>query len=296
MGRETMYSKKFFFITLAPAMLIFLVMMVYPLSQVLYLSLTNYKLTGGGAVRFMGLTQYARLFADERFVSALGRTFYFAFMSVALSVLLGFVVAYLLQAKYARGSGFFRTVILVPMFMTPLVAGAVFRFLFDYDYGAINQMLQSLSLSKIQFLSSPAWALNSAIMVDVWQWFPFAAIVLCAALESIPPDHLEAADIDGAGWWTKLFCMKLPFLRPAFSIVLLVRFMDAFREFDKIYILTSGGPGTASETISVYTWRQAFQYYNTGYAAAAGVIMLLVINLICTLYAKLNRARKEELR
>lgn len=288
-----MYSKKFFLFTLAPAMLVFLTMMVYPLSQVIYLSFTNYKLTGSGPRRFIGLTQYIRLFSDERFIGALGRTFYFTIVSVILSVFLGFVVAYLLQAKYAYGSGFLRTVILIPMFMTPLVAGAVFRYLFDYDYGTINQILNSLSIGKVQFLSSPEWALNSAIIVDVWQWFPFAAIVLCAALESIPQEHLEAADIDGAGWWVKLFSMKLPFLKPAFSIVLLIRFMDAFREFDKIYILTSGGPGTASETVSVYTWRQAFQYYNTGYAAAAGVIMLLIINLICTIYSKISRERKE---
>lgn len=288
-----MYSKKFFITMLAPAMLVFLVMMIFPLSQVIYLSMTNYKLTSSVNIRFMGFTQYARLFSDERFVSALGRTFYFALMSVTFSILFGFIVAYLLQAKYVKGSGFFRTIILVPMFMTPLVAGAVFRYLYDYDYGVINDLLSRIGLGKIQFLSSPAWALNSAIIVDVWQWIPFVAIVMCAALESIPKEHIEAAEIDGAGWWRKLFFMKFPFLKSAFSIVFLIRFMDAFREFDKIYILTSGGPGTSSETVSVYTWRQAFQYYNTGYAAAAGVIMLLTINLICTAYARFSRQKKE---
>lgn len=288
-----MYSKKFFIIMLAPAMLVFLVMMIYPLSQVIYLSMTNYKLTSSVNLRFMGFTQYARLFSDERFVNALGRTFYFAFMSVTFSILLGFIIAYLLQAKHVKGSGFFRTIILVPMFMTPLVAGAVFRYLYDYDYGAINDLLSRIGLGKIQFLSSPAWALNSAIIVDVWQWIPFVAIVMCAALESIPKEHIEAAEIDGAGWWRKLFFMKFPFLKSAFSIVFLIRFMDAFREFDKIYILTSGGPGTSSETVSVYTWRQAFQYYNTGYAAAVGVIMLLTINLICTAYARFSHQKKE---
>ncbi|HHU02505.1 MAG TPA: sugar ABC transporter permease [Christensenellaceae bacterium] len=284
-----MYSKKFFIIALSPAILVFLAMMVYPFCQVIFLSLTNYKLTGIAEIRFIGFNQYIKLFSDLRFYSSILRTIYFSILSVLFSVFFGFVVAYLLQAKYVRGTGFFRTIILIPMFMTPLVAGAVFRYLFDYDFGMINYIILQLGLKKIQFLSSPSWALISAVIVDVWQWVPFAATVFCAALESIPKEHLEAAEIDGAGWWRRLFYMKFPFLRSAFNIVILIRFMDAFREFDKIYILTSGGPGTSSETVSIYAWRQAFQYYNTGYSAATGIMMLLIINIISVLYFKLTK-------
>ena len=284
-----MFSRKFFIITMLPAAIIFLSLMVYPMCQVLYLSTTDYKLTGGDVKNFVGLNQYIKIFTDSRFLSAMGRTFYFAIVSVVLSVLIGFIIAYLIQVKGVRGAGFFRTVILVPMLLTPLVAGSVFRFMFDYDYGIINYIITCLGLGKVSFLSSPVWALNSAIIVDVWQWSPFAAIVFLAGLEGIPQEPLEAAAIDGAGWWTVLFKIKLPPLKSVTGIVVLIRFMDAFREFDKLYILTSGGPGTSSETASIYVWRQAFQYFDTAYGAAAGVVMLLVITLMCTLYSRITK-------
>lgn len=288
-----MYSKKFFIISIVPAFIVFLLLMVYPLSRVIYLSLTNTKLNSVRPETFVGISQYVKLFADNRFISAMTRTLYFTAMSVGFSVLLGFCVAYIMHIRHLWGMNFFRTVILIPMFITPLVAGSVFRFMFDYDYGIINYVLSQLNIEKVQFLSSTQWALNSAIIVDVWQWFPFAAVIFSAGLENIPVEPLEAASIDGAGGWTKLWKIKFPFLKSIIGIVILIRFMDAFREFDKIYILTSGGPGTSSETVSVYVWRQAFQYYNTGYASAAGVIMLMIITIISTLYANQVNKRKK---
>ena len=287
-------SRTFFLLAILPAGLIFLSLLIYPLAQVLHLSLTNFKLTSPAAQEFVWFDQYARILTDPRFISAVWRTFYFSVASVLLTLVLGFAIAHLLQTERIRGMGFFRAVILVPMLVTPLVAGSVFRFMYDYDYGIINYFITQIGLDKIPFLSSHAWALNAAIVTDVWQWTPFAAIVLLAGLEALPKEPLEAAALDGAGWWRTLFSIKIPLLKPVIGVVVLIRFMDAFREFDKLYILTAGGPGTASETLSIYVWRQAFNYFNTSYGAAAGVAMLMVVSLLSMFYVRLTKTIEKE--
>ena len=287
-------SRTFFLLAILPAGLIFLSLLIYPLAQVLHLSLTNFKLTSPAVHEFVWFDQYARILTDPRFISAVWRTFYFSVASVLLTLILGFAIAHLLQTERIRGMGFFRAVILVPMLVTPLVAGSVFRFMYDYDYGIINYFITQIGLNKIPFLSSHAWALNAAIIADVWQWTPFAAIVLLAGLEALPKEPLESAALDGAGWWRTLFSIKIPLLKPVIGVVVLIRFMDAFREFDKLYILTAGGPGTASETLSIYVWRQAFNYFNTSYGAAAGVAMLMVVSLLSMFYVRLTKTIEKE--
>ena len=282
-------SRRFFYLSIMPALLIFLSLVIYPTLKVLSLSFTNFKLTKTTASQFVWFEQYSTMLTEPRFLWALSRSLYFALASVLLCLIIGLAVAILLQRSDLRGMGFFRAVVLVPMLITPLVAGSVFRFMYDYDYGVINYLIGKIGLNKIPFLGDPFWALHAAIMADVWQWTPFAAIVLLAGLESLPADPLEAASLDGAGWWRTLFSIKIPLLRPIIGVVVLMRFMDAFREFDKLYILTSGGSGTSSETLSIYVWRQAFQYFNTGYGAATGVAMLVVVSVVSTLYVRLTK-------
>lgn len=287
-----MFKRKFFIMAVMPAALIFLLFMISPMVNILYLSLTDYKLTEPGNAAFVGLRQYTRAFTDIRFLAAMGRSFWFSAMSVALTVLVGFIVAYLIQIKGVRFRTFFRTVILLPMLITPMVAGSAFRFMFDYEYGIINYFIIRMGFEKIPFLGTAQWALISAVIADVWQWFPFAAIVFLAGLESIPTEPLEAAKIDGAGWVRILFNIKLPLMKAVIAVVVLIRFMDAFKEFDKLYIMTAGGPGTSSETASLYVWRQSFQYYDTAFAAASGVVMLMVITFICMLYTRVSKSVK----
>ncbi len=287
-------SRKYFILSILPAALIFLSLLVYPMIKVLYLSLTDYKMTSPANPNFVWFKQYIKILTEPRFLSAVWRTLYFSSVSVIITLVLGFAIAHLLSMNGLRGLGFFRAVVLVPMLITPLVAGSIFRFMYDYDYGIINYFITRLGMSKIPFLSSPSWALNSAIIADIWQWTPFAAIVLLAGLEALPKEPLEAAAIDGAGWWRTFFSIKIPLMRPIIGVVVLIRFMDAFREFDKIYILTSGGPGTASETMSVFVYRQAFQYFDTSYGAAAGVVMLFVVSILSMLYVRLTKTIEKE--
>lgn len=282
-------SRTFFYSAIAPAFLILLALVIYPTYKVLTYSLMEYKLTKPNASSFVWFHQYAEAFADERFRWALGRSLYFALLSVLLTLVIGYAIAELLRRDDLKGMCFFRSVILVPMLITPLVVGAVFRYMYDYDYGVVNDIIRRIGLQKIPFLGDPFWALHAAVLADVWQWTPFAAIVLLAGLEAMPREPLEAAALDGAGFWQTLWSIKMPLLRPVIGVTVLLRFMDAFREFDKLYILTAGGPGTSSETLSIYVWRQAFQYFNTGYGAAMGVVMLFVINILSTFYVKLSK-------
>jgi multiple sugar transport system permease protein len=282
-------SWRFFYIAIVPAFLIFLGLVIYPLFKVISYSLTSFQLIKPNLSEFVWFEQFTTAVSDSRFQMAVGRSLYFAVISVIVTLILGYIIAALLKRTDLKGISFFRIVILIPMLMTPLVAGAAFRYLYDYDYGMINDILSRLGMEKIPFMSDPFWAIHSAIIADIWQWTPFAVIVLLAGMESMPKEPLEAADIDGAGYWRTLFQIYLPLLRPVIGIVVLMRFMDAFREFDKLYILTAGGPGSSSETLSIYVWKQAFQYFNTGYAAAAGVIMLLIVNFISMYYVRFSK-------
>lgn len=289
---SSIISKKYFILSILPAGIIFLGLVIFPMLHVFYLSLTNFRLIRLGAYEIIWFDHFIRL-TEPRFISAILRTFYFSFASVILTLVLGFAIAHLLSMAL-RGMKFFQAVILAPMLITPLVIGSVFRFMYDYDHGMINYLIARLGFDKIPFLGSAAWALDAALITDVWQWTPFAAIVLLAGLETLPKEPFEAAAIDGASWWRTLFSIKIPLLRPIIGVVVLVRFMDAFREFDKIFILTAGGPGTASETMSIYVWRQAFLHFNTSYAAAAGVVMLLIVSLLSMLFLRLTKATRKE--
>lgn len=273
-------TRRYTLAALIPALTLMLALVAFPTIFIATLSFRDYVLTDTTSPRdFVGLANYTRLFADGRFASAAGRTGLFVGISVGASLVAGFAVGRLLTSR-ARGVGLLRTVLIVPMVITPLVVGAAFRFVLDYDLGVVNWFLATIGLPKVGWLSQTTLALPTAALVDAWQWTPFVALVVAAGLESIPTDPLEAARVDGANWMQELRYVIVPLLRPLLVVVVLIRTMDAFREFDKIYIMTAGGPGTSSETLPIFVWRAAFNYYDMGYAAAAGVVMLVGITVI----------------
>lgn len=285
-----MLSRRYTLAALLPALVLMLALVAFPTVFILTLSVREYVLTDVTSPRgFVGLANFARLFSDARFGAAAGRTAVFVLVSVGASLMGGFALGRLLTTK-ARGVGFLRTVMIVPMVITPLVVGAAFRFMLDYDLGVVNWFLSSAGLPRLGWLSQSSLALPTAALVDAWQWTPFVALVVAAGLESIPTDPLEAAKVDGANWFQELRYVTLPLLRPLLVVVVLIRTMDAFREFDKIYIMTAGGPGTSSETLPIYVWRAAFNYYNMGYAAAAGVVMLIGITVVSAVMVGRTRA------
>jgi len=280
-------SKRHYLILLGPTLLILFAMLAFPTAYVFSISLRDYKLTDPTAGNpFVGLENYKTLLSDPEFFSALWRSVLFTVGSVALTFVVGMAIALLLNRRDIRGTGLTRTAILVPLILTPLVIGATYRFMLDRDNGIINEFLALVGLQRIPFLADPAWAMTSVILVDVWQWTPFAVLVLLAGLESLPVGPFEAARMDGASRWGEFWYITLPLLAPVIAVVLLIRTMDAFREFDKIFIMTGGGPGIATQTLPIFLYRSGFQDFDMGFSAATGVVMLIIVTVVSSFYVR----------
>jgi multiple sugar transport system permease protein len=269
---------------IAPTVSVLVALSIYPLVYAIKVSLQAESSAG---VRWT-LQNFSRLWNDDFFLSALLHTLVFAVIALTLEFLLGLTLAVLLNREM-RGRAFFRAALLVPMMLPPVVVGVVWRLMLNPNFGAINGTLQGAGLNTghLTWTASPTLAFFSIIMVDVWQWTPFMFLILLAGLQAIPEEPYEAALIDGSTPWQTFRHVTLPLLKPAILIALLLRTMDLLRVFDQIFILTEGGPGSATETISLYIYRTAFRFGDFGYAAAMSFVLLIVTNAISLLYIRL---------
>ena len=249
--------------------------MLYPLSYAIWLSLFNYDL-GSGARDFIGLGNYAALLADERLWDTLNRTVLIVLAAVGLEFCLGLLVAYGLY-RLTFGVRTLNLLMFLPNIVTPVVAALFLRWIFIGRWGLLSASLIALGIFPPDFLGNPAWARATVVLADSWQFTPFMILVLYAGLNTVDQSQIEAAQIDGAGVWMLLIRIMLPAIRPLIVFVLAIRLMDAFRFFDTIYVLTSGGPGTATETITLYTYALAFRLLQIGKASALGVLTLLFV-------------------
>lgn len=272
------------YLLLAPTVLVLLALSIYPL---IYAVKVSFQIGTGAGVHW-SLQNFTRLISDRFFFDALSHTLIYAVAALTCEFLLGLGLAVLLNNRL-RGRGFFRAALLVPMMLPPVVVGVVWRLMLNPNFGAINGTLKGAGLNTAQltWTASPKLALFSVIMVDVWQWTPFMFLVLLAGLQSIPQEPYEAALIDGSSRWQTFQYVTLPLLKPAILIALLLRTMDLLRVFDQIFILTEGGPGFATETISLYIYRAAFRFSDFGYAAAMSFVLLILTNIISLIYIRL---------
>ncbi len=272
------------FLLIAPTMAVLLALSIYPL---IYAIKVSFQVGAGSAARW-SFDNFSRLAYDGFFLAALGHTFVYAAAALTFEFLIGLCLALLLD-RPLRGRGLFRALLLVPMMLPPVVVGVIWRLMFNPSFGAINGTLQSAGVptDDLTWTASPALALASVIAVDVWQWTPFVFLVLLAGLQAIPQEPYEAAMIDGSSPWQTFRHVTLPLLKPAILIALLLRTMDLLRVFDQIFILTEGGPGFATETVSLYIYRTAFRFSDFGYAAAMSFVLLALTNLISTGYIRL---------
>jgi multiple sugar transport system permease protein len=210
-------------------------------------------------------------------------------LAISIEFILGMLAALLLNHEI-KGKGLFRSFILLPMMCTNVVIGLTWRLLLNYQYGLVNYYLGQLGILPIEWLSSPKVAMTSVVIVDVWNTTSFVALMLLAGLQSLPEEPFEAARMDGASSLQTFYYLTLPLLRPIILVVLLWRFIDTFRIFDVIYLLTAGGPARVTETVSIYVYRYGFQSFNLGIAAAAAFIMLLIMLAIAGVLARaINR-------
>ncbi|MEE9218420.1 MAG: sugar ABC transporter permease [Acidobacteriota bacterium] len=272
-----------------PVLVVIAVVALFPLAWTLWESLHVHDLRMPWRGRpFAGLANYAEAFADSRFWGAIGHTFLFACSSVTLEILLGLALALVLN-RAARGRGFLRATVLLPWALPTVVAALLWRFLFEAPHGAVNRVLVGVGLldEPRVWLAHSAAAWTPIILADVWKTSPFVALLLLAGLQNIDPALYEAARLDGAGVFRRFAHVTLPMLRPALLVALIFRTLDALRVFDLIYVLTAGGPGTATEPIALYAFQSLLQNLRFGYGSALSVVLFAVSLALALLYVRI---------
>ena len=262
-----------------PATLLLLVTSLFPLGYSLWTSLHYHVLTRPGQTRFVGLDNYLDVLRDPITWHSLQVTGWFVFGAVMLELFLGVTMALLLN-RAMRGEGILRSLILLPVMLTPVVVALIWVFMFNPEVGVVNYLMGRLGLpDQIVWLGSPATALLSVILVDAWRNTPFVFMMTLAGLQSLPPEPFEAAIVDGATPWQVFSRVTMPLLKPVLLSVATIRGMDAFREFDLVYVLTGGGPSNVTEVVSVFTYRVAFRYFDIGRASTISFLILGVVML-----------------
>jgi multiple sugar transport system permease protein len=278
-----------------PAAVLVLLVFVYPIFRTLTLTCMHLNLETGFQPRFAGLDNFARLAVDSRFLGSLRITILFTAVSVAMEFLLGLLSALAVE-RIRRGRRLARTLLLVPWALPTAVIAVLWMWIFNDQYGAINALLLKIGAihSPIAWLGKPRSAMLAIIMADVWKAFPFVFVVLLAGIQSIPQEMYEAIEVDGGTSWHKFRYVTLPFLMPFIFLAVIFRVVQAFAVFDLVYVLTGGGPGGATETVSVYGYYVFMRYLDFGYGAALVVVIVALLALIAwILYSLL--LRKHEL-
>lgn len=291
--RRQMSSRMFGFLMALPSILALAALIAYPLGHLVYNSFFRVsRFSPNVAPRFVGLQNYVDVLQDRYVVAACGNTLLFVIASVSLAFIIGLAIALLLYQPL-HGRILIRALLLSPLMIAPVVAGLQWRWLFTDQYGVINAILEHLNLPGPLWLADPRFAMISIIIVGTWTSFPFVMLVLVSGLAGVPEEMIEAATVDGAGYWQRLRYILLPLLRPTILVILLIRMMDAFRVFDTIYVLTQGGPGVSTETISTYAYRLAFSNLDFGSAGAMSIMGVLLVTLLSVLLIRLLGEREE---
>ena len=275
-------DRHFKYLMVAPAIFILLLIGVFPLIYSLIVSFQNLTMTEADT-SFHGLLQYKQLFTDTRLWWALAHTAVITAIALPLELVLGYLLALLFLEKMP-GRQIFIALIVLPTVLSPIVAGATWRLMFDVRFGPIGQIVNFIVGSPTTML----WTINpnlvypAIIICEVWQWTPFMFLLLMAALSNVDQSQLEAAELDGASYWRVLRQIIIPAIKPVIAIALLIRGLDLFRIFDIIWALTQGGPGTTTETISLYAYVIGFVQFDTSYTAAVAFLVIAILTVVVT--------------
>jgi multiple sugar transport system permease protein len=265
---------------LSPALAVYLLLALLPVANLIAMSLHTIKYDQGIAHwTFNALGHYAAMPSDPLLRAGAWNTFAFAVLSVAMEMALGLTLA-MLVSRARRGRVVYRTIFLLPVLIPGIVIGAIWKLMYNPDFGIINQLLSLIGFNGHDWLGDGHLALLSVVIVDIWHWTPFVFLLLLAAIESLPDDVHEAATIDGASVWQEFRFITFPMLLPAFLITLVFRLIVSFKVFDEVYLLTGGGPGTATEVVSFTIYRRFFTEDRMGYGSAISVTVLFLLTLI----------------
>jgi multiple sugar transport system permease protein len=274
---------------IVPAGLVVGAVMLFPWLFTLYMSTQDFRV--GSSASFVGLANYLRMAEDARFLWAVVRTLYFTVLAVAIPGVLGVAAALVFHKKFPL-RGLARTVFVLPMMATPVAIALVWTMMFHPQLGVLNYLLTSVGLPPSTWVYDSATVIPTLVMVETWQWTPLVMLIVLGGLASLPQDPYEAAKLDGA---TGLQCFRhitLPLVWPFILVALMLRAVDALKAFDTIFVITGGGPGTASETLNLYLYQEAFAYYDIGYASAIVVVFFAIILLVTWLLMRTRRLVK----
>ena len=268
----------------APSVALFIVFALLPAVTAIFFALSRVRLIRGGLQReFIGLENFRRAFDDPLVAQSVGITLRWMLIVTTVEVLLGLALA-LLLTQNIRARGVFTSLLIVPIIMPPVAVSIAWFFMYDYNFGVFNYLMNQVGLPSVRWLSDPGIALYAMMAVDIWQATPFAFLLLYAALLSLPRDPYEASAIDGATRWFTFRTVTLPLLRPVLVIVVLLRLIDAARVFDKIFVMTRGGPGSTAYTATLTIYVEGFTKFDIGYASALSFLFQIALILLATVY------------
>jgi len=268
-----------FWVFFSPSLVFILFVCIFPLLYSFYLSFQLYELALPVPPAFAGFGNYLKAFQDSRFWSDFGRSFYYVFASGALQLIIGISVALVLDRDF-RGRSVAVSLFLIPMVIAPVVVGFIWRMIYNERFGPLNFFLSQVGLPQIPWLSNPGMARVAVILSNAWEWAPFMMFAVLAALQSLPQDSLEAAQIDGASKFRVFWHIKLPLVSPVILAVFLIRAIEDFKLFDLLYVVVGRGGTPETETLNMYTYYVGFRFFSLGYASALSYIQLIVVFLL----------------
>ena len=290
-GFSAWADRNFKWLLVAPAVLLILALSVYPLLYSIWVAFVNYDFAVPGHP-FVGFRNFRQVLADPVFRYSIWVTAFLSAACVAIEFLLGLALAMAMVRSF-RGRGVVMSVLIVPLFISPVIVGQFWMLLLQQPFGPTNYLLgQILGFDvRISWLTATPWKFVSLILADVWQWTPFMFVILLAGLTAIPPHIYEAAELDGVGPWQTFWHITVPHLIPMMLLAITFRLLDAIKMFDIIFMMTGGGPGTSTYTVSYYLYQIGFQHFNLGQATAgAWIFLLITLAVVLLLVRRLMRA------
>lgn len=270
---------------LAPALVLLTIFLFAPIFSLIYISFTNGSLVNS---KWIGLSNYKRLLIDPDFKQIIFNTLYFAFTTIIPSIIIPLFLSILLNQKIIL-QGFFRTAYFIPSITSLVAMGLGFRWLFQNN-GPINQLFLQLNINPIPWLNSTFWAMPVLIIFSTWRQIGFNLVVFLAGLQAIPQSRYEAAELDGANFWAKLWYITLPGLKPTLIFATITTAIFTFRSFEQVYVITNGGPSNSTNILSYYIYEEAFRQFNFGYAAASTSILLIIALFLIFIQLYLTRS------
>ncbi|WP_413113968.1 carbohydrate ABC transporter permease [Thaumasiovibrio sp. DFM-14] len=277
-------NRKQLTLLLSPALILLGLLTLYPIATVLINAFSDVDYVNK-QYQFVGLANFIELFDDFFFVSAIKNTFVFTIVASTAQVLLGLWLALLFNRQFP-GRRFALPIIIYPMMLSTLVCSSIWRSWYHYDFGLLNSVLVKIGLPAMEWLFDPNLALYAIALVDTWQWTPMAFLIILAGLQSIPKDIHEAAMVDGAKGLRSFAYVTFPLIQKQLMLAMLLRSIDTFKLFDKVYVMTGGGPGNATETLSMFVYKYGFRFFDLGMASAAALVMLTISIVMTVFYAK----------